>query len=428
MKKGALFKTVRVVVVLSVSVVLALALIKYRPRAEKKVRIQAGRPVRVVETAAQSIPMFVETYGTVAPREVLTLVAEVPGQVVKLHPDFKAGGFVKKGEPLIEIDQRKYRLEVDLGRAGIRQAEAEIKKLIQEIENLKASLKIALQDLALAETEVNRLEKLAKRDMAAQSVLDKARRQQLSSRERLQAIENQLALTAPIKEQLETGMQRAKVMLDQALLNLEKTTITAPYDAWITEKKVEKGLVVNAGQPAGILFRANAFDISAHIPVDDLQWIQNGNNTLVGLKAQITFSGVSPPVMKTGTVTRVKAALDATTRTLPLIVEVDSGLDPHPTSKGPGSIGLKAGMFVTITIKSDREQLVHKLPRHMIHDNDRVYLVKDGQLRIQQVNVLRRFKKTVFVTSGLNNGDLVIATPVANAVSGMKITLMPKTP
>lgn len=428
MKKGFLFKSVRVVVVLTVSVALAFLLIKFRPRAEKKERVEAGRPVQVIETVARDIPMFVETYGTVAPREALTLVSEVQGQVAALHPDFKAGGFINKGDLLIEIDNRRYRLDVDLRVAGVRQAEAEIKRLKQEIENLKVSIRIAEHDLELARTEAKRLEKLAKRDMAAQSVLDRARRQQLTSQEKLQALKNQMALTFSAGEQLESGRQRAVALLDQARLDLEKTVVMAPYNAWVTEKKVEKGLYVNPRQPMGEIFRAGAFDITAQVPVADLQWIRNGDSRLSGLEAEVLFSGLSPPVVKTGKVARVQAALDAATRTLPLIIEVDTPGNARQAFSAFKNDRLKPGMFVTVRIKSDNVKRVHALSRHVIHDGDVVYLAKDGRLDIQKVDVLRRFKKTVFVAGGLKDGDLVITTPVNHAVSGMKITRVPNGP
>jgi multidrug efflux pump subunit AcrA (membrane-fusion protein) len=92
MKKGALFKTVRVAVVLLVSVAIAVLLVKWRPRAEKIERTSGGRLVEVVRTHPQSLPIIVDAYGTVAPREALKLVAEVRGQVVSMHPAFIEGG------------------------------------------------------------------------------------------------------------------------------------------------------------------------------------------------------------------------------------------------------------------------------------------------------------------------------------------------
>ena len=60
MKKGALFKTVRVAVVLLVAMAIAIALVQLRPRAEKQARTSDGRLVEVVRTRSQTLPMIVD--------------------------------------------------------------------------------------------------------------------------------------------------------------------------------------------------------------------------------------------------------------------------------------------------------------------------------------------------------------------------------
>jgi hypothetical protein len=84
---------------------------------------------------------------------------------------------------------------------------------------------------------------------------------------------------------------------------------------------------------------------------------------------------------------------------------------------------LKPGMFVSLRIKGRQVENIHRLPRHLIHDGDTVFLAADDQLNIQPVTVLRRFKTSVLVSDGLSDGDLVITTPLSGAVPGMKIRL-----
>ena len=266
MKKGALFKTVRVAVVLLVAVAIAVALVQLRPRAEKQERTSDGRLVEVVRTRSQTLPMIVDAYGTVAPRESLKLVAEVRGQVVAMHPDFIEGGFVKSGEVLLTIDPRDYELAVRRAKVGIRQAQAELDRLAQDILNLNASLKLARSDVDLALAEVNRFKNLAGKNMTSQSALDKANRQHLTSRERLQTLENQLAVTGPDRIRLESHLEMARVAMEQAILDLERCQVDTPFDAWVTQKAVETGQHLAVGQSVGSIYRAGAFDIEVKIP------------------------------------------------------------------------------------------------------------------------------------------------------------------
>ena len=114
MKKGGLFKTIRVFVVILIALVFAVVLVVLRPKAERQVPVDKGLLVEVLPAKAENINMVVESFGTVAPRESLKLVAQVRGPIVDIDPAFKEGGFVQKNTRLIQIDPRTYRLEVGL--------------------------------------------------------------------------------------------------------------------------------------------------------------------------------------------------------------------------------------------------------------------------------------------------------------------------
>ncbi len=421
MKKGALYKTVRVAAVLLLAVVIAIALVKLRPRAEKQTRTSEGRLVEVVTTRSQTLPMIVDAYGTVAPRESLKLVAEVRGQVVAMHPAFIEGGFVKSGEVLLTIDPRDYELAVRRAKGSIRQAQAELDRLAQDVRNLNASIKLVQSDVALALAEVERLKQLAGMDVTPQSVLDKAERQHLTSRERLQTLENQLAITGSERMRLDSQMEMAKVSLEQAILDLERCQIDTPFDAWVTQKAVETGQHLAAGQSVGSIYRAGAFDIEVKIPMADLAWFPDDFGSEQALPVEVLFMETPTPKRWHGRLARVKAALDQTTRTLPVVIEVDE--PTHGDSIIQSADRLKPGMFVTVRIQGRRVENVHRLPRHLIHDGDTVFLAVDDQLSIRPVTVLRRFKKSVLISDGLSDGDLVITTPLSGAVTGMRIRL-----
>ena len=97
MKKGFMFKSLRVVIVISTAVIIAVLLITLRPKAERQVAVEKGRLVETMTVRAENINMTIEAYGTVKAREALKLVAEVRGRIVKIDSSFKEGSFVKKG-------------------------------------------------------------------------------------------------------------------------------------------------------------------------------------------------------------------------------------------------------------------------------------------------------------------------------------------
>ena len=315
MKKGSTFKTIRVFVVILTAILIAAVLIILRPKAERRVPEETGRLVEVFAVRAEKVPMVIEAYGTVEPREALLLVAEVRGQIVATDPTFEEGKFVTRGTRLIQIDPRNYELEVQRRNVQILQAQAEIKRLEQEILNLQARIKIARTDFSLAESEYSRLKKLIDRKVIAQSTLDKAEQQYLASLERLQTLENQLALTGPQKEQLLAQRDMAKVTFEEAKLDLERSALLAPFDGWVLEKAIEVGQHVTVGQGMGKIYSAGELDIEVRIPVKDLKWLPADLNSDAHIEAQIFFESQGTQNTWKGRLARLKAEMDEKTRT-----------------------------------------------------------------------------------------------------------------
>jgi len=420
MKKGALFKTARVLVVLLVALVIAATLVNLRPKAKRQVPVEKGRLVEVFPAKAEDVQMVVESFGTVVPRESLKLVAQVRGPIVAIHPAFQEGSFIQKGTRLIQIDPRTYGLEVKRRKVQIKQSEAELKRLKQEVVNLRSRVKIAKSDVALAKNEYLRLKKLIDRKVIAQSQLDKAEQAYLGSLERLQALENQLALIGPQKEQLVASRDMAEVMYQQAGLDLERSSIEAAFDGWVLEKAIEVGQYVNVGQQLGSIYRSGELDIEVYIPAKDFKWFPVDMGEKTPVTADVVFKSAGEEQIWNGRVARVKAKMDERTRTLPVVIEVD-----ETATKGGqnSSFRLRPGMFVTIKIKGKEVEEAFVLPRYVVYPGDVVYTVKDDHLKIKEVNILRSYKDSVIINDGISEGDQIVKTPLSGAVDGMSVRI-----
>lgn len=420
MKKGFIFKFVRVLIVIGVACGIAIALVVLKPEAERRTRIDAGLLVEAMPVKAENVNMMIEAYGTVKPREALKLAAEVRGRIVKIDSSFKEGGFVYSGKTLIKIDPRTYRLEVQRWKVQISQTDAELKKLQQEIRNIQTSIQIAKSDAALAKAEFFRSKKLAGNNVVAQTTLDKAEQQYLSSLNRVQGLENQLALTGPSREQLQAQRSLLKVQLRQAEIDLEKTALTTPFDGWVQKKDVETGQYVNTGESLGSIYRDGAYDIEVRIPVRDLKWLPNIFKPQAMPAVEVLFDSQDRSQLWKGRLARIKAQMDERTRTLPVVIEIDEISTPH---KNHPAFQMRPGMFVKVRIRGKEIDRAFVLPRYMVHADDVVYLVKDNHLLFRQVRVFRRFKESIFIDQGLTDGEMVIKTPISGATDGMRIRL-----
>jgi RND family efflux transporter MFP subunit len=364
--------------------------------------------------------MVVESFGTVSPRESLKLVAQVRGAIVEISPTFKEGNFIKKGTRLIQIDQRTYGLEVQRRKVQIKQTEAELKRLKQEVVNLQSRVKIAKSDATLAKNEYQRLKKLIKRKVIAQSQLDKSEQVYLASLERLQALENQMALIGPQKEQLTAARDMAEVMYEQAKLDLERSSINAAFDGWVLEKAIEVGQHVNVGQQLGSIYRSGKLDIEVRIPAKDFKWFPAGLGQGTPVAADVSFENAGQNYTWSGHVARVMAKMDEKTRTLPMVIEVDeTAMDEQKKTY----FRLRPGMFVTIMIKGKEIEQAFAVPRHVVYPGDVVYTVENNRLRIKEVSIIRRHKDLVIIKEGLTDGELIVKTPLSSVKDGMRVRL-----
>jgi multidrug resistance efflux pump len=402
------------------ALVIAVVLVILRPRAERQVPVEKGRLVEVFPAQAEDVEMVVESFGTVAPREALKLVAQVRGQIVDINQSFKEGSFIQTGTRLIQIDPRTYRLAVERRNVQIKQAEAELKRLKQEVVNLKARKKIAKSDIKLVKNEYLRIKKLVDRKVIAQSQLDKTEQTYLASQERLQAQENQLALIGPLKEQFIAARDMARVMFQEAELDLERSGIVAPFDGWVLKKAIEVGQHVNVGQQLGEIYRAGELDIEVRIPTRDLKWFPAGRGQETPIMADVIYKNAGEQQLWSGRVARIKAMMDERTRTLPMVIEVDE----NPASgRNKDLFRLRPGMFVTVKIRGKEIQKVFVLPRYVVYPGDIVYTVRDNTLKSNMVKILRGYKDTVMVNEGLTEGELIVKTPLSSPEDGMSVRI-----
>jgi membrane fusion protein (multidrug efflux system) len=113
------------------------------------------------------------------------------------------------------------------------------------------------------------------------------------------------------------------------------------------------------------------------------------------------------------------------------------GIIPNPVLPGmkagmPGARGLKDGEFVTVLLEGVQPIFVLAIPRAAVLSNqegDYVYVV-DAQNKAQQrrIQLGQSTPSTAVVTSGLNEGELVISEGLQRARPGEVVLAGPATP
>ena len=145
------------VVILTLGVLVAVALIISRPAPE---RISAPRLAPLVTTATitpRTTPLSVEGTGTVRPTAEITLSSEVGGRVVMVSSELVRGGVFAAGDTLFKLDDRSYRNSVFIARA--------------EVEQRRVEVALAAQNQAIAQKEYELLRQRLGSDAPADTSL-----------------------------------------------------------------------------------------------------------------------------------------------------------------------------------------------------------------------------------------------------------------
>lgn len=352
--------------------------------------IETAILVDVVEAEKGTYAPNIVATGTVQPVEDVVLSPLVPGQIIRRDPAFTPGGFVKKGEVLLQIDPADYRNTLELRKSELLQSET---TLATEM----GRQQIAEQDLQLIT------------------------RDSLFGSNPLSEDETQLVLRKPQLNAVKATIEAAKASVNQAQLNLERTTIRAPFDAHILSQNVTVGSQVAQGDDLGRIVGTESYWVTATVPVGRLQWLQfpespNKKGSLVHIKNPTAWPNDSH---REGYLDRQIGALDAQTRLARVLIRVN---DPLATSEAlEGAPKLMIGTFVEVNIKADSIPNVVRLDRDLVRSNQTAWVMKDSLLEIRELDIILTDNRYAYIRSGLEHGDLIVSTNLSTVSDGIEL-------
>lgn len=370
-------------------VAVAVLIMIKRPEVHRNAAPPPSR-VRVETLTLEPRPYRIrlQSYGTVRPRTRSVLLPQVSGQITALGPNFRDGGFFEKGEVLLQIDSRDYEAAVANARSTLAQAR---QALIEE----QAQAKQALQDWR----------RLGNRETPPPLV---SRKPQLAA--------------------AKAAVQSAEASLRQAQLDLSRTRIRAPYAGRVLSKDVDVGQVVNGGTTLGEIYATDYVEIRLPLKNSDLNFIdlpetyRFGAHTDTALPAVTLRSTLSGSEVWHGRVVRTEGAIDPDSQQLHVVATVD---DPYGR-KARGRQPLKINQYVKAWIDGRTLKAALVIPNKTLYQGSYVYLVKDGVLKRQDVEILWQNSDDALIGKGLAAGDRLVTTPLGQVNSGTRVEVLDK--
>ncbi|HVK99705.1 MAG TPA: efflux RND transporter periplasmic adaptor subunit [Dongiaceae bacterium] len=331
--------------------------------------------VLVTPASPQSLQVPVLSRGLVLPGNDIPVVAEVSGPVTYVSPNFVTGGFFKKGEVLMRVDDIENEVKIRKTQAAVAQAGQALQQAQAEAESRR--------------TGGNEGELLQNYDKQAKSQYAAAQ------------------------------AELASLMLAQ-----KNTVLVAPFDGRVRAENLQVGMYLKPGVPLGQIFAVNIAEV--RMP------LSNQQAALVDLPTRRSVLAPDGPKVHfytqvgdvryhwNGVVLGAEGSMDEFNRLLNVYARIEDPFSADPAQ--PGRPPLTLGTFVEAEIEGRTFDHVFVVPRRAFRNGSQLWTVSaDNRLQRKEVEVLYKGRDFIYVKSGLNEGDQIVLSHLDTAADGLVV-------
>ena len=374
--------------ILGLSLSLSYYWLTNKPQAKRNQAQQVAPLVDVIQVTAVDYPTTVHAMGTVIPAQKVNLTSRINGMIVSVSPNFVPGGFLKKGEQIVQLDPTDYQLAIKQKENALAQAKFDL------------TLEFGLQAIAKREF------KLLNAELDPQS--------------------KNLVLRKPHLALAKTAITAAEANLKQSRLNLQRTKTSSPFNAIVLETNAHIGSWVSTfstGTPLIKLAGTDSFWIVASLSVDKLNKFNIPDiNSTTGSEVKIYYHAAwGKHAYRIGIVKRLKVELENSGRMAELIIEIQDPLCLLEENKGLPTLIL--GAFVRVEITGHTLKNVLPIPEPLIRSGQKIWLVTgQNSLDIQSITPVWQEQGLIFIDSDqIPANNKIISTSLSTPVQGMAV-------
>ncbi len=398
------------IVIIALSAGMAGFLYATKPNVEAETPTERVWQVAVTRAEPGPQSIGVEVFGTVVASRTVDLTPLVAGQVIDISPNLIAGGTVRDGDLLIQIDPFDFQTEITIQRAELAQARSKLDEIEAQIKDDRRILAIEREKTKLAQRDVERRAALQERSVGSEKALDDAR---LTFKEyQLVALSRERDLHQ-MQAQLE--QQKARIAQLEALLSrrekdLQRATVRAPYDAFVAETQTAVGRYVRLGDPIATLIEADSLEVRFHVPLATFPRLAE-LGPIIDTPTEIVWRAGDTEWVFSGKVKRQIAEIDPTLGGVQLFSSIDGGaMKPI----------LRPGAFVEVRLELGSAERVAQVPSTAIHDGKFVFVVNDNRLEKRAIDTVGNTGDEFLVT-GLKPGEMVATSRFPGMAADMKV-------
>ncbi len=328
-------------------------------------------PVTTATAQKGSIGVYLNAIGTVTPVHMASMTAQVTGVITEVH--YREGQYVKKGDPLIDIDSRQYAAQV-----------LEAQGLLERDQNLMAE---------------------------AQMDLDRYKQAWAKNAIPRQTLEDQEKLVL----QDQGTVKNDEGTLEYDKVQLSYCHITSPINGRVGLRLVDPGNLVTANSTTTLVVVTEVQPITVIFTIgeDDLPEVLKNSKGGKQLKVE-AYDRTQQQLLEKGTLGTVDNLIDTTSGTVKLRAQFDNkaGL-------------LFANQFVNTRLLVNTLTDQTLIPASAIQHNgntDFVYVIQGGKATMRTVKVGYSDQGNSAV-QGINPGDVVANSSFEKLQNGSEITI-----
>ena len=365
----------------------------------------ASDPARQVKTVAVVETPFGETVtanGTLAAFDQTTVSVKVPGRLHVISVDL--GSVVRQGQVIGEVESDDYKLRVQQAEAALAQARARLGLSIDASDDKidpEQTATVRQARAVLDEAQFNR-ERAAK--LVQQGVIAKAEFDAATSAFKVAEGRYQDALEEIRNREGMLAQRRSELAL--ARQQLKDTSVIAPLDGIVQEKRASVGEYLAAGAPVVNIVRMDPLRLRAEIPERESRTVHAGQSVRVSVEGD--------PNVYVGQITRLSPVITVQNRML--MVEADV--------RNNGK--LRAGSFAHAEIVTNDAKMAVTVPNNAIvtfAGIEKVIVVQNGKALEKPITTGRRNGEFTEIVAGITVGDKVVVEP-GNLQSGQPVAVM----
>ena len=311
------------------------------PELNSEVEIATSKPekskklisVVVVESSAKTIDSAVVLRGETAAARLVEVRSETSGQVI--NEPLKKGATISQGQVLCRLDPGTRQATLADAVAGLAEARARVPETQAKLDEAKARL-------AEAKINFNAANKLSEGGYASETRV-------ASAEAAVRAAEASIASATAGFDSTRSKIQSAEASVAIANKEIERISLTAPFDGILETDTAELGTLLQPGALCAKIIQLNPIKFVGFVPETELGRVVKGSTATAKLLNGQEIQGA---------VTFVSRSADQTTRTFRVEIEADNA-----------DLSISKGQTAEISIASDGTQ-AHLLPQSALTLDD----------------------------------------------------------